>query len=178
MRNNKLLALLLPLLLLVSCGTNNANVVKGFMNNKHQLVRVADIHDAGPNDGIRLDWIEGAVPYSNLFNLNESYIDFKCEGTSYEDFHGEATFKLVDCEDNVIVYESFCCHYEGGQGGLVVYDTDSVKEKLGTIYVSVIYRCRWQMEYDVGEGKMVLLTFEFWKGEFNPLPSFLENQNE
>ena len=58
--------------------------------------------------------------------------------------------------------------------GVVKFKNSTDEELLGTIYVYTPYWCRWQGEYNVDDSDdKILLTFEFWKKEYNPLPDFI-----
>ena len=163
--------------LLSSCGVGEMNRTWSYLNFNYRLVRLGDIGTASPFSEEVLDRVPGYVSYTSLFSTKESYINFQCKGTSYEDFYCEASFRLVDKNDCVIIQEnSFRCKYTGGQTGYIIYDDEEVENKLGNIYVYTPYWCRWQFEYDVNnDGNKQMLTFEFWKMEFNELPGFLNN---
>ena len=171
---------LLTLIVLPSCSTKNANVTKAYLNHKYMLVRAGDLHGLPPTSNEVLNRNEGFTSYIDLFDKADSYINFQCKGTTYEDFYCEASFKLVNKSGEVVMEkESFICQYTGGQSGMVIYDDEETKNMLGIIYVYTPYWCRWQLEYDVDDsGNKTLLTFEFWISKFNPLPDFLTPNNE
>lgn len=173
-----ILTVLIPLF--TSCGVTNANVTKTYLNFRYNLWRAGDLHGLAPTSNEVLDRNPGFTSYINLFRKDECYINFQCKGTSYEDFYCDASFKLTDKDNNILVEkESFRCFYSGGQNGTVIIEDDETRERLGTIYVYTPYWCRWQFEYDVdNSGSKTLLTFEFWKSEFNKLPDFLINEHE
>lgn len=178
MRKYFLLFLLFPILI-TSCSTRNANVTKSFLNAEYHLWRAGDLHGLNPTSNEVLDRNPGFTNYIQLFDRKESFVNFQCKGTSYEDFYCDASFRLVDKNHNVLVNkDSFICEYVGGQYGMVTIKNDETKEYLGKIYVYTPYWCRWQYEYDVdGKGNVILLTFEFWIEKYNQLPDFLKNEN-
>lgn len=158
-----------------SCNSGSSNIEKAYLNYKYVLSRAGDIHGLSPTSNEVLDRNPGFTSYINLFDKDESFINFQCKGTSYKDFCCEASFRLVGINSTIVIEkESFVCSYSGGQGGIIVYDDIETKELLGPIYVYTPYWCRWQFEYDVdGSGEKTLLTFEFWKNTYNPLPDFI-----
>ena len=178
LRKSFILFVLIPFV--VSCSTRNANITKAYLNCKYTLWRAGDLHGLSPTSNEVLDRNPGYTSYVNLFNKGECYINFQCKGTNYEDFYCEASFKLIDKDNNVLVEkESFVCRYTGSQTGKIIFEDEETEEYLGTIYVYTPYWCRWQYEYDVdNSGNKTLLTFEFWKGKSNPLPDFLANEEE
>lgn len=165
-------------LLLVSCGAGAANKTKSYLNYKYNLARCGDLHGLPPTSNEVLDRNKGFTSYINLFDREKSFINYQCKGTSYDDFYCEASFYLYDINDNpIICVDSFVCQYSGGQSGMIIYEDDNIKKQLGIIYVYTPYWCRWQCEYDIdNSGNEVLLTFEFWKGQFNSLPEFLKSK--
>lgn len=178
LRKASSLLILVPLF--ASCSARNADVTKAYLNYRYNLQRAGDIHGLDPTSNEVLDRNPGYTSYINLFNRNDSFINFQCKGTSYDDFYCEASFKLCDIDNNVLLEkESFRCSYTGGQSGTIIYSDDEANEYIGTIYVYTPYWCRWQYEYDVdNSGNKMLLTFEFWKGKYNPLPDFLIIEEE
>ena len=162
-------------IVLSSCGAKSANITKSYLNYKYTLVRCGDLHGLSPTSNEVLDRNEGFTSYIDLFDKSKSYINFQCKGTSFEDFYCEASFYLFDYNGGKIKsIDSFICQYSGEQGGMVIYNDEETKTQLGIIYVYTPYWCRWQFEYDVDDsGNKTLLTFEFWKGQFNNLPDFL-----
>ncbi len=172
--------ILLPLILCaVSCNVRSNNIKRSYLNYVYKLKRGGDLHGLSPTSEEVLDRNLGFTSYISLFSM-ESYISFQCKGTSYENFYCEASFLLLDKDSNVLVEkDSFRCSYTGGQSGTVIYEDEDTSQLLGTIYVYTPYWCRWQFEYDVdGSGEKTLLTFEFWKHSFNPLPDFLTLEDE
>jgi len=167
---------IIPIFFLIfsSCSTRNANVIKSYLNYKYVLTRAGDLHGLAPTSNEVLDRNPGYTSYINLFDKSKSYINYQCSGTSYEDFYCEASFYLYDKDGNEIIkIDTFKCQYTGGQSGTIIYTDDDVKDMLGIIYVYTPYWCRWQFEYDVNNsGNKILLTFEFWKNQYNPLPKF------
>lgn len=163
---------------LTSCSARGANVIKSYLNYRYVLVRAGDLHDLPPTSDEVLDRNPGFTSYINLFSKDESFINFQCKGDSFDNFYCEATFKLVDTNNVVLVENtSFKCSYTGGQNGMVIYEDEITKDQLGIIYVYTPYWCRWQYEYDVdGSGKKTLLTFEFWKSQYNSLPDFIKDE--
>lgn len=173
---NLLLVALLPLL--CSCSLDQESYNHRYLNYKYVLKQAGDLHGIKPTSKEVLDQNKGFTSYLSLFNKNKSYINFQCVGTNAENFHCETTFVLYDKKGNLLVGDEnivFNTSYNGVQSGKIKYEDPQYKEKIGTIYVYTPYWCRWQFEYDVdGSGNKTLLTFEFWKSTYNPLPEWSE----
>ena len=171
----KITSLLFVAFFFSACSTGSANITKAYLNRKYSLWRAGDLHGLPPTSNEVLDRNPGFTSYINLFDKNESFINYQCKGTSYQDFYCEASFKLVDINGDVLIEkDGFRCSYTGGQTGKIIYEDNETQECLGVIYVYTPYWCRWQFEYDVtGSGDKILLTFEFWKSSMNPLPDFI-----
>lgn len=175
---NKLFLLPVFLCGLTSCSIKSEDKSKLFLNYDYKLVRVGDIHGGDPATKEVLTQHPNFTSYISLFNKSKSHINFQCKGSNYNDFHCDTTFALYDKDGNCIAGGDdavFRTSYVGQQHGTILYEDDEIKQKLGTIYVYTPYWCRWQMEYDVDKsGNKVLLTFEFWKTTYNPLPEWSE----
>ena len=178
LKKTVILLTLIPLF--ASCSVRGATITRSYLNFKYNLSRAGDLHGIAPTSSEVLDRNPGYTSYIELFDKNDSYFNFQCKGTSYDNFYCEASFRLCDKNGNILVEkESFKCSYTGGQMGTIIYSDDETKEYIGTIYVYTPYWCRWQYEYDVDNtGNKILLTFEFWKQQYNPLPEFLTVENE
>lgn len=170
--------LLLPLLVcgLSSCSIKKEDKVKLFLNYDYRLIRAGDLHGISPLSKDVLTQNKGFTSYISLFDTKRSHINFQCDGSSFDEVHCDTTFALYDKNGNCIFGsddETFRTSYVGNQMGKVKFEDKETGNKFGTIYVSTPYWCRWQFEYDVdGSGEKTLLTFEFVKKTFNPLPDW------
>lgn len=166
------------LLCLSSCSLGKADKATFFLNYKYTLVRAGDLHGIKPSAMEVISQNPGFTSYISLFSKTKSYINFQCKGTSVDDFYCETTFVLYDSGGNLIAGGEdlvFRTRYAGEQRGTIKYYDQEVENKLGTIYVYTPYWCRWQCEYDVdGSGQKTLITFEFWKNTYNPLPDWIK----
>ena len=149
-----------------------------YLNNHYYLVRCGDIHGADVTSYEVLDRYSPYDNYLNLFDKNASFMNYQCKGTSYDDFWCEGSLKIVDVKGAILLQSnSFECWTNAAlYHGVIRYKNNEDKEQIGNIYVFAPYWCRIQLNYDVsGSGDIKLITFEFWKGEFNELPGFLKN---
>lgn len=168
--------LLIPLVL-TSCSMDNKSSDYGYLNNHYNLVRCGDIHGANIYDITILDQYEAYDDYKGLFDINNSFLNFQCRGTSYDDFWCEGSIKLVDNKGVVLIdNKSFSCWTDATlYYGKIYYEDEQDKNVIGNIYVFAPYWCRIQLDYDVsGEGDIKTITFEYWIGSFNDLPDFLK----
>lgn len=167
--------LLFPFLL-CSCSFGNESVDRSYLNYKYVLKDAGDIHEYAPNYGEVLNRDPGFTSYTSLFDKNKSYINFQCYGNNVNNFYCETTFSLVDKNGNIVFGGDdfkFKTRFSGGQSGTLVIEDPNIALTIGTIYVYTPYWCRYQLEYDVdGSGIKKLLTFEFWKNKYNPLPEW------
>ena len=175
----KLLFFLIIPLSLCSCSISTNDKYLAYLNYKYTLVRAGDLHGLNPTSNEVLNRNPGFTSYMKYFDKQSSYINFQCVGTSLYDFKCETQFCLKDSSGKEIinlVNPVFYTTYSGGQSGTVNILDNSVKDLVGTIYVYTPYWCRWQCEYDVNDdGNPILITFEFWKSSYNPLPDFITN---
>lgn len=175
---NKNIILLSLIPLLASCSINQESYNHRYLNYKYTLVRAGDLHGISPTSKENLAQNKGFTSYITLFDKSKSFINFQCIGNNASNFHCETTFVLYDKSGNLLAGGEdivFNTSYSGVQSGKIKYEDPEIGSKLGTIYVYTPYWCRWQFEYDVdGSGNKTLLTFEFWKSTFNPVPEWSE----
>lgn len=162
--------------LLSSCSFSLQTKERFYLNYKYNLVRAGDLHGKSPAYGEVLDRISGFTSYISLFDTKKSYINYQCYGNNFNDFYCDTTFVLYDKNGNKVFGDEdyhFKTRYDGGQSGKIKFVNSEDSKKFGKIYVYTPYWCRWQFNYDVkGDGNLVKLTFEFWKGQFNKLPDW------
>ena len=167
------------LTLLTSCSVGTNDIQTSFLNYKYILSCAGDLNGVNPTSGEVLNRNKGFKDYTSRFNKNSCYINFQCLGTSYDDFRCETTFFVQDKKNTILIDRSenpFLTSFSGGQRGIILFNNEYDSESIGTIFVYTPYWCRWQCLYDLeGDGELILLTFEFWKKEYNPLPGFIKN---
>lgn len=170
----KTLILFFPLLM-CSCSMSSEDKNISFLNYYYRLNSCGTIGNNRPMWGEVLNRLEGYVDYTKLFDAASSYINFKCVGTSFDDFKCETTFYLKDKKGNVLIdlTTPFYTTYYGNQRGTIIFENKEIGEKLGTMYVYTPYWVRWQFDYEIENGEKQKLTFEFWKKEKNELPDFV-----
>lgn len=168
--------ILLFAFLLSSCSFSRQNKEKFYLNYFYTLNDCGDIHEYSPTYGEVLKRDPGFTSYTSLFNKNSSYINFQCYGDSFNTYYCETTFCLVDKNNNYVFGNDtfkFRTSFSGGQIGELIFEDEEIANFVGKIYVYTPYWCRWQYEYDVNnDGNKTLLTFEFWKRNFNELPEW------
>ena len=177
MKKINCLLLLLLCLSFSSCSMRSESYDYAYLNNRYNLWAVADIHGKDPFYGRDLYAVKDVDLHNELFDLENSYLNFQCKGESYSDFHCEGELHLYNSSNQeVLIVNSFNCSANVSlYTGMIVFYDEVAKEKIGDIYISTPYWCRIQLYYDIqGTGEKTLLTFEFFKGKFNDLPEFLQ----
>lgn len=169
-----LFLMFVSLLPLSSCSVKSETKVSSYLNYCFKLTKVGDIHNADIYYPYPQDRVKGYKDYKYLFNLNDSFMNFQCKGDTFDNFHCETSFSLKTTSGVDLFSElppTFDTELNSAGDSKLIFKDPEIGIKVGTVFVSTIYYCRYQKEYDVnGDGNMVLLTFEFWKTTFNDVP--------
>lgn len=166
-------------LVLTSCSFSGQSVYKQFLNYRYVLNNAGDLHGLPATSNEVLGRNPGFTSYINLFDKENSYIDFQCYGNSFDSFYCETTFCLKDKNGNYVMGNEnykFRTSFDSRKQ-ILLFEDKNIESQFGVVYANAVYSCRWQCEYDVkGDGNKVLLTFEFWKKALNPIPEWSENE--
>lgn len=175
--------LLIPIMcfLLTSCNAGVENLDISYLNYKYVLNCSANLHGLDPRTN---EVLERNISkenrdrdiYTKYFDKEKSFINFQCVGSTFEDFKCETSFYLTKKNGDIVVsLDLFYTKYSGGESGVIIFKDAELGNQIGTIYVYTPYWCRCQFNIDANDdGNKELLTFEFWKNTYNPLPDIKE----